>query len=68
MKATMRKLLSGAFALTLTLTLGACSTLEEAFMSPAPTAVPRADATTTGEATSCAPSEARHASRYGDRP
>ena len=39
----MRKLLSGAFALTLTLALGACSTLEEAFMSPAPTAVPRAE-------------------------
>jgi hypothetical protein len=47
----MRKLLSGALALTLTLALGACSTLEEAFMSPAPTAVPRAVATSASEAT-----------------
>ncbi|HKX68661.1 MAG TPA: hypothetical protein VJN29_15700 [Intrasporangium sp.] len=41
----MRKLLSGALALTLTLALGACSTLEDAFMSPVPTAVPRAETT-----------------------
>ena len=49
----MRKLLSGAVALTLTLTLGACSTLEEAFMAPAPTAVPRAEST--GDATTTTP-------------
>ncbi|HEY9495736.1 MAG TPA: hypothetical protein VIR15_12840 [Intrasporangium sp.] len=47
----MRKLLSGALALTLTLALGACSTLEDAFMSPAPTAVPRADTTAADSAT-----------------
>ena len=50
-KATMRKLLSGALALTLTLALGACGTLEDAFMSPAPTAVPRADTTAVDAAT-----------------
>ena len=63
----MRKLLGGAFALTLTLALGACSTLEDAFMSPAPTAVPRADTTPVDVATTTPTATAKTTSRVVDQ-
>lgn len=64
----MRKILSGALALTLTLALSACSTLEDAFMSAPPTAVPRAaDPTSTGAATASPSATATTSSPAADQ-